>query len=76
MLYGYSRSVYFHYLLNFSRENYGGYSGCLFPSDQINCYPSFFPDPLIGKIYSVRKGCYSKNIIWSDLELTMRTKIE
>ena len=68
--------IYSSNLLNFSRENYGGYSVCLYPSDQNNCYPSFFPDPLLGKIYSVRKGCYSKNIVWSDLELTMKTKLE
>merc|ERR1711879_600813 len=31
-------------------DNYQGRSVCLFPSDQINCYPSFFPGNGLGQL--------------------------
>ena len=41
--------------------NFKGNSLCLFPDDNKNCYPGFYPkglQDLSGTINSARKGCY------------------
>lgn len=49
-------------------SNYSGQRRCFYPSDTINCYPSFFRDQSMmqgfgGYIASARRGCFSKDIV-------------